>query len=179
MPRRRVCRSVMPRTATANGSETAANGSRYTSRPPISNREVPRNNAARSPSNAYVSGIAFENACSGAGSTLIGNIATVSAGAVLTGLDFGNTRLGQIGGTVNVVTTASTAPKPLKDWMARYPNYAGELAQWTIDAPVMDWAETQPWICSVSFCSINRDNGAPGKKNGNTRSGIAQDGRCC
>jgi chitinase len=39
----------------------------------------------------------------------------------------------------------------------------------------IDWAKMQPWVCSVSFWSINRDNAAPGKGNGTTRSGIAQE----
>ncbi len=37
------------------------------------------------------------------------------------------------------------------------------------------WADTQPWICSLSFWSVNRDTGKPGRKgNGNTTSGIPQ-----
>ena len=37
------------------------------------------------------------------------------------------------------------------------------------------WAKSKPWVCSVSFWSSNRDNGEPGRKNGNTRSGIQQE----
>jgi hypothetical protein len=37
------------------------------------------------------------------------------------------------------------------------------------------WADTQPWICSLSFWSVNRDAGKPGKPgNDNTTSGIPQ-----
>jgi hypothetical protein len=43
------------------------------------------------------------------------------------------------------------------------------------DARILrDWAKSQPWVCSLSFWSINRDRSAPGK-GGNTRSGIAQE----
>jgi hypothetical protein len=38
---------------------------------------------------------------------------------------------------------------------------------------LVDWAKSQPWVCSVSFWSSNRDNNRPGGK-ANTRSGIAQ-----
>ncbi len=41
-------------------------------------------------------------------------------------------------------------------------------------AAVRDWALAQPWVCSLSFWASNRDTGAPGKKNGNTASGIQQ-----
>jgi hypothetical protein len=37
------------------------------------------------------------------------------------------------------------------------------------------WAKTQPWVCSVSFWSSNRDNGRPGRNNSNIRSGIQQE----
>ena len=37
-----------------------------------------------------------------------------------------------------------------------------------------DWAAAQPWICSLSFWSINRDTGKPGRREGTTRSGINQ-----
>lgn len=38
-----------------------------------------------------------------------------------------------------------------------------------------DWATAQPWVCSMSFWSSNRDTGKPDKKgNDNTRSGIQQ-----
>jgi len=37
------------------------------------------------------------------------------------------------------------------------------------------WAEAQPWVCSLSFWSSNRDTGKPGRRNnGNTASGLAQ-----
>jgi chitinase len=36
------------------------------------------------------------------------------------------------------------------------------------------WAVAQPWVCSVSFWSSNRDAGVPGRKQGNTGSGIPQ-----
>jgi hypothetical protein len=37
------------------------------------------------------------------------------------------------------------------------------------------WAEVQPWICSLSFWASNRDAGRQAKgKNGNTTSGIPQ-----
>ena len=37
------------------------------------------------------------------------------------------------------------------------------------------WADGQPWVCSLSFWSSNRDTGRPGKKkNENTASGIQQ-----
>jgi len=44
------------------------------------------------------------------------------------------------------------------------------------DAKVLlAWAQSQPWVCSLSFWSVNRDSGKPGKhKNGNTTSGIEQ-----
>jgi len=37
-----------------------------------------------------------------------------------------------------------------------------------------DWAAGQPWICSFSFWSGNRDTGKPGRREGTTRSGINQ-----
>jgi hypothetical protein len=37
-----------------------------------------------------------------------------------------------------------------------------------------DWAVAQPWVCSLSFWASNRDNGKPGKKDDDTRSGIPQ-----
>jgi len=37
-----------------------------------------------------------------------------------------------------------------------------------------DFAAAQPWICSFSFWSINRDTGKPGRREGTTRSGINQ-----
>src|SRR5450756_2836231 len=37
------------------------------------------------------------------------------------------------------------------------------------------WADTQPWVCSLSFWASNRDAGKPGKKgNDNNTSGIQQ-----
>jgi hypothetical protein len=36
------------------------------------------------------------------------------------------------------------------------------------------WAAKQPWICSLSFWSANRDTGKPGRREGTTRSGIQQ-----
>jgi len=43
------------------------------------------------------------------------------------------------------------------------------------DAKVLrDWALAQPWVCSLSFWSSNRDNNKAGKKDGDTRSGIPQ-----
>jgi hypothetical protein len=43
------------------------------------------------------------------------------------------------------------------------------------DAKVLrQWAKTQPWVCSFSFWSINRDTGKPGRREGATRSGIDQ-----
>ncbi|MGC9944580.1 MAG: glycosyl hydrolase family 18 protein [Verrucomicrobiota bacterium] len=39
-----------------------------------------------------------------------------------------------------------------------------------------NWAETQPWICSLSFWASNRDNGKPtDRQDDNTTSGIKQD----
>ncbi len=39
-----------------------------------------------------------------------------------------------------------------------------------------NWAVAQPWVCSMSFWSSNRDCGAkPGKKGSNTNSGIEQE----
>jgi chitinase len=38
-----------------------------------------------------------------------------------------------------------------------------------------DFAAAQPWICSLSFWSINRDTGKPGRREGTTRSGINQE----
>jgi chitinase len=38
-----------------------------------------------------------------------------------------------------------------------------------------EWAEKQPWICSLSFWAVNRDAGHPGKdKTGNDTSGVPQ-----
>jgi hypothetical protein len=37
-----------------------------------------------------------------------------------------------------------------------------------------DWAAKQPWICSLTFWSVNRDTGKPGRREGTTRSGIDQ-----
>ena len=38
-----------------------------------------------------------------------------------------------------------------------------------------DWAEAQPWVCSLSFWASNRDAGKPGKHgNDNTTSGLEQ-----
>ena len=37
-----------------------------------------------------------------------------------------------------------------------------------------DWATKQPWVCSFSFWSSNRDTGKPGRREGTTRSGINQ-----
>ncbi|HTV62437.1 MAG TPA: chitinase [Verrucomicrobiae bacterium] len=40
---------------------------------------------------------------------------------------------------------------------------------------LMAWAQTQPWICSLSFWASNRDSGRKdGQGNGNTASGIEQ-----
>ncbi len=40
---------------------------------------------------------------------------------------------------------------------------------------LLAWAQTQPWICSVSFWASNRDAGKTGThKNGNTTSGVEQ-----
>jgi len=37
------------------------------------------------------------------------------------------------------------------------------------------WADGQPWVCSLSFWAVNRDSGKPaGKKTGNTATGLAQ-----
>ena len=44
-------------------------------------------------------------------------------------------------------------------------NDARALEQWAVD---------HPWICSMSFWSVNRDAGKPGMKNNNTHSGIQQ-----
>jgi hypothetical protein len=38
-----------------------------------------------------------------------------------------------------------------------------------------DWAAQTPWICSLSYWSINRDSGRPSKGGENTRSGIEQE----
>lgn len=38
----------------------------------------------------------------------------------------------------------SSEPNALKEWMARYPDNAEDLIQWTADAPVLDYAETLP-----------------------------------
>lgn len=38
----------------------------------------------------------------------------------------------------------STEPLALKEWVARYPDCAEEVVQWTVDAPVQDYAETLP-----------------------------------
>jgi hypothetical protein len=45
-----------------------------------------------------------------------------------------------------------------------------------LDAEALrNWAETQPWICSLSFWASNRDNGKPtDKQDDNTTSGIQQ-----
>ena len=37
-----------------------------------------------------------------------------------------------------------------------------------------DWSTGQPWVCSFSFWSSNRDTGKPGRREGTTRSGIDQ-----
>lgn len=40
---------------------------------------------------------------------------------------------------------------------------------------LLAWAQSQPWVCSLSFWAVNRDTGKPGKpKNSNTTSGIPQ-----
>jgi hypothetical protein len=40
---------------------------------------------------------------------------------------------------------------------------------------LLEWAQSQPWVCSLSFWASNRDAGKQGKhKNGNTTSGIEQ-----
>jgi len=38
-----------------------------------------------------------------------------------------------------------------------------------------NWASSHSWVCSMSFWSVNRDAGNPGKKNNNTHSGIQQE----
>jgi Glycosyl hydrolases family 18 len=43
------------------------------------------------------------------------------------------------------------------------------------DANVLEkWATSMPWVCGLSFWSVNRDAGMPGMKNNNTHSGIQQ-----
>src|SRR6186713_2867403 len=36
----------------------------------------------------------------------------------------------------------SPAPRPLKEWIARYPHCATDLVRWAADAPILDTADT-------------------------------------
>ncbi|HVU27628.1 MAG TPA: chitinase [Verrucomicrobiae bacterium] len=40
---------------------------------------------------------------------------------------------------------------------------------------LIDWAKSQPWVCSVSFWCSNRDNGKPSGNAGSNRSGVKQE----
>jgi chitinase len=51
----------------------------------------------------------------------------------------------------------------------------GEIFTQADARAVQEWAAAQPWVCSLSFWSINRDAGGPVKKSGNAGSGIEQE----
>jgi transcriptional regulator with XRE-family HTH domain len=38
----------------------------------------------------------------------------------------------------------SASPRPLRDWLAAYPDFASDLVEWAAGAPLTDYAETLP-----------------------------------
>jgi chitinase len=53
-------------------------------------------------------------------------------------------------------------------------NNGAELFSLDDAKTVRDWAKQQPWVCSLSFWSVNRDSGKPTKRVSSTASGVEQ-----
>ena len=54
-------------------------------------------------------------------------------------------------------------------------NNGAELFSLDDAKTICDWARQKPWVCSLSFWSVNRDSGKSGKRGGATASGIQQE----